>query len=73
MIVQEANAESRRLLREAIADKEQLFAETHRIRVALRAALEIVSDGNPDETQPVERHDASVEPPAEARIERLAG
>lgn len=45
VIVQEASAEGRQLLRDAIADKEKLLAETHRIRVMLRAALDIVADG----------------------------
>ena len=45
VIVQEASAEGRRLVRDGIAEKEQLLAETHRIRTMLRAALEIVSDG----------------------------
>jgi hypothetical protein len=35
-------------VRDGIAEKEQLLAETHRIRVMLRAALEIVSDGAPE-------------------------
>jgi cell division initiation protein len=48
VIVQEANAEGRRLLRDAIGEKEQLLAETHRIRTMLRAAFDIVSDGAPE-------------------------
>ena len=73
VIVQEANAESRRLLREAIADKEQLLAETHRIRTMMRAALDIISDGDPGEETPVEDEEPGPPAPAEARIERLAG
>jgi cell division septum initiation protein DivIVA len=66
VIVQEASAEGRRLLRDAIADKEQLLAETHRIRVMLRAALDIVSDGAP-------QAEAAPEDPPTPEIQRLAG
>jgi F0F1-type ATP synthase membrane subunit b/b' len=66
VIVQEASAEGRRLVRDAIAEKEQLLAETHRVRTMLRAALDIVSEGAPEagETQDEAR-------PTE--IQRLAG
>jgi hypothetical protein len=67
VIIQEASAEGRRLLRDAISDKEQLLAETHRIRTMLRAALEIISEGAPE---------AAAEPaeePGPAEIQRLAG
>jgi hypothetical protein len=53
-------------VRDAIAEKEQLLAETHRVRTMLRAALDIVSEGAPEagETQDEAR-------PTE--IQRLAG
>jgi len=73
VIVQEAGAEGRRLIRDAIAEKEQLLAETHRIRTMMRAALEIVSDGRSAEDAAVEREEPGPAEPAEARIERLAG
>jgi hypothetical protein len=73
VILQEANAESRRLLRDAIAEKEQLLAETHRIRTMMRAALEIISDGAPREEPVVEDEEPAREGPVEARIEQLAG
>jgi cell division initiation protein len=44
VIVSEASAEGRRLLRDAISEKEQLLFETTRIRTMLRAALEMVAD-----------------------------
>jgi cell division initiation protein len=44
VIVSEASAEARRLLRDAIVEKEQLLFETTRVRSMLRAALELVSD-----------------------------
>src|SRR6476659_9423199 len=66
VIVQEASAEGRRLLRTAITEKEQLLGETHRVRTMLRAALEVVSDGAPDAD---EAGDAESPP----EIQRLAG
>jgi cell division initiation protein len=62
LIVSEASAEGRRLVRDAVAEKEQLLFEATRIRTMLRAALEIVSGGEseaePDvtttATEPVE-------------------
>jgi cell division initiation protein len=42
VIVGEANAEARRVLREAISEKERLFGEIRRIRALLRSALEVV-------------------------------
>jgi cell division initiation protein len=44
LTVSEASAEGRRLVRDAIAEKEQLLSETKRIRTMLRAALEVLSD-----------------------------
>ena len=72
VIVQEASAEGRRLVRDGIAEKEQLLAETHRIPVMLRAALEIVSDGVPhaDDDEDADQADDAVGPPG---IQRLAG
>jgi cell division initiation protein len=61
VIVSEASAEGRRLLREAITEKEQLLFETTRIRTMLRAALEIVSD------EP--KADQEVTPPAVEPVE----
>ena len=66
VIVQEASAEGRRLVRDGIAEKEQLLAETHRIRTMLRAALEIVSDGANEAAEAAEE----TSPPG---IQRLAG
>jgi cell division initiation protein len=74
VIVSEASAEGRRLLRDAIAEKQQLLAETKRIRTMLRAALEVLSDG---ERADEESSDAQVEErgseEAETEPERLAG
>lgn len=42
LIVTEAQAEARGVVREARSDRERLLAETHRIRAVLRAALQTV-------------------------------
>jgi cell division initiation protein len=77
VIVQEASAEARRLLRDAIADKEQLLAETYRVRTMLRAALDIVSDGETPVAAADEPVEAAEEQPGRPDvapgIERLAG
>lgn len=44
LTVSEASAEGRRLLRDAIVEKQELLSETKRIRTMLRAALEVLSD-----------------------------
>lgn len=55
VIVTEANAEARKVLRDAITEKEQLMGDVRRVQALLRSALAVV-----DET-PAE---ASSEPPA---------
>ena len=74
VIVQEANAESRRLLRDAIAEKEQLFVETRHIRTMLRAALEVLSDGEntgaDSKSEPQASSDDTAHDPG---VHRLAG
>jgi cell division initiation protein len=70
VIVQEASAEGRRLVRDAIAEKEQVLAETHRIRTMLRAALEVVSDDSSAADAPEEPKEAPSQSPG---IQRLAG
>jgi cell division initiation protein len=49
VIIGEANTEARRVLREAIGDKERLLGEVRRIRALLRSALEVVDDVPPEE------------------------
>ena len=80
VIVQEAGAEGRRLIRDAIAEKEQLLAETRRIRSILRAALEVASEGEEAQGADVEddqpRHAGprlSEPPAARPDADRLAG
>jgi len=45
VIVTEANAEARKVLRDAITEKEQLMSDVHRIQAVLRSALNIVTEG----------------------------
>ena len=44
VIVAEAGAEGRSIIRDAIAEKERLLAETQRVRTIMRAALEVLSE-----------------------------
>lgn len=73
VIVQEASAEGRRLVREAIAEKEQLLAEIRRIRTMLRAALEVVSEGEARDEPVAGESVAAAPPPVDTGLDRLAG
>ncbi len=66
VIIGEANTEARRVLREAIGDKERLLGEVRRIRALLRSALEVVDDVPPDEaSEPGTTAEAQTEPLSE--------
>jgi cell division initiation protein len=69
VIVQEASAEGRRLVRDAIAEKDHLLTESRRIRTMLRAALEITSEGGAtdNEAAPDAKHVGTSD------LDRLAG
>jgi cell division initiation protein len=71
LIVQEASAEGRRLLRDAIAEKEHLLAETRQIRGTLRAALDVLGD-DPAATMDAEPGNAR-DPSQTTGFERLVG
>ena len=71
VIVSEASAEGRRLLRDAIAEKERLLAESRRVESILRAALEVVTEGQKQE-EADEEPEILTAPPA-LGVERLAG
>lgn len=73
LIVDEANAESRRLLRDAIAEKEQVLAETRHIRGLLRAALEVIADEQRASAEAGSGTDAPASDPDDPGLERLAG
>ena len=52
-MLEEAHAEARRITRDALAERERLGAETHRIKALLGAALDAVDDADRDaEGQP---------------------
>jgi cell division initiation protein len=48
LTLDEAHAEAREVTRTAVADRERLRAETHRVRALLEAALDTVTDAEPD-------------------------
>ena len=47
MIVTEANAEARKVLRDAITEKEQVMGDVRRVQALLRSALAVVDEGHP--------------------------
>src|SRR4249920_3792845 len=49
VIVTEANAEARKLMRDAITEKEQLMGDVRRVQALLRSALAVVDDTGSDE------------------------
>jgi cell division initiation protein len=85
LIVQEAHAEGRRLMREITAEKHSLEEDVHRIRALLRTALELVDD-KPEREQTAQPEPAQqagpngpqpapqpVEVDGDASIHRVAG
>src|ERR1700751_6098592 len=44
LVLEEAHAEARKITRDALAERERLGAETHRIKALLEAALDAVDD-----------------------------
>jgi cell division initiation protein len=69
LIVQEAHAEGRRVMREMAAEKQRLEEDVRRIRAMLRSALEIV-DQRPATTERKPEEPAAPQPqPAEAVAE----
>jgi cell division septum initiation protein DivIVA len=51
VIVSEANAESRRIVRDAITEKERFAGEARRVQAILRSALEVVDTAWSDKTE----------------------
>ena len=72
--VAEASAEGRKLVRDAIAEKERLLAESRRVETILRAALEVISEGrsNDEERAEVMRR-PSFPAATDTGADRLAG
>jgi cell division initiation protein len=77
LIVQEAHAEGRRLMREMAAEKQRLEEDVRRIRAMLRSALEIVeqrpatTEDEPDESVAPQPQQAEAVP--EPGIRQVAG
>ena len=72
--VAEAGAEGRRLVRDAIAEKERLLAESRRVETILRAALEVISEGKSEDAERAEEMRRPSFPAAtDAGADRLAG
>ena len=46
LVLEEAHAEARKITRDAVAERERLGAETHRIKALLGAALDAVEDAD---------------------------
>jgi cell division initiation protein len=68
VIVSEANAEARKLMRDAITEKEQLMGDVRRVQALLRSALAVVDESPVDErassttSEPVAWTTVTVEP-----------
>jgi len=81
VIVAEANAEARRILRETISEKEQLLGDVRKIRALLRSALDVVDivpEGGQTAAPEAERPHPVPALPGEAEttdpgVRRLAG
>jgi cell division septum initiation protein DivIVA len=72
--VAEASAEGRKLVRDAIAEKERLLAESRRVESILRAALEVISEGRSnDEERAEEMRRPSFPAATDTGADRLAG
>jgi len=56
--VTEANAEARKVLRDAITEKEHLMGDVRRIQALLRSALSVVDETPADTTDTTEAADA---------------
>ncbi len=65
IIVSEANAESRRIVRDAITDKERLLQEARRVQAILRSTLEVVEESFPAAGPTAEAAPAAEEPPGQ--------
>ena len=66
VIVTEANAEARKVLRDAITEKEQLMGDVRRVQALLRSALSVVEESSPAEAEDDESPAPAADAPAEA-------
>ncbi len=62
VIVSEANAEARKVLRDAITEKETLMGDVRRVQALLRSALEVVDEA-PGTKRPSEPAETPSQPP----------
>jgi cell division initiation protein len=51
LVLEEAHSEARRITRDALAERERLRTETHRIKALLGAALDAVEDADGDDEE----------------------
>jgi cell division initiation protein len=79
VIVSEANAEARKLLRDAITEKESLMGDVRRIQSLLRSALEVVEESpgieptpEHDEEPATEASSPGTDEPTDPGLRRLA-
>ena len=61
VIMTEANAEARKVLRDAITEKEQVMGDVRRVQALLRSALAVVDEGAPQAIRAREPMDADAE------------
>jgi cell division initiation protein len=76
LIVQEAHAEGRRIVREMSSEKHRLEDDVRKVRALLRSALESLGDGSEErkaEPEPRQEPSASVEEALDAGIRKVAG
>jgi cell division initiation protein len=59
VIVTEANAEARKVLRDAITEKEQVMSDVRRVQALLRSALAVVDEGHPEGAKDEGHHEAA--------------
>ncbi len=59
VIVTEANAEARKVLRDAITEKEQVMSDVRRVQALLRSALAVVDSGDPDAATTAQEDDVA--------------
>jgi cell division initiation protein len=61
VIVTEANAEARKVLRDAITEKEQVMGDVRRVQALLRSALAVVEESDPEVAESEEAEDAEAD------------
>ncbi len=62
VIVTEANAEARKVLRDSITEKEQVMGDVRRVQALLRSALAVVDEGHPEAAEADAKETADATP-----------